>query len=91
MAFELKGLFDSGNLMDDLAFQGESDALFTDAKGHAGEIIIQAGKLVWLSAIYGVDLSEHEYDTGFATDLHTIAADIMARHDSAYNREYRAQ
>lgn len=86
VAFELKDLFDSGNLMDDLAFQGASDALFTDAKGHAGDIVVQAGLLIWLNAIYGVDLSEHEYDTGFATDLHTLAADIMARHDSTYNR-----
>ena len=57
-AIELKDLFDGGNLMDDLDFQGESDALFTDAKGHAGDIIIQAGLLVWLNAIYGVDLKK---------------------------------
>jgi hypothetical protein len=91
VALELNALLDSGNLLDDLAFQGKSDALFTDAKGHAGDIIIQGGLLVWLNAIYGVDLSEHEYDTGFVTDLHTLAADIMARHDSTYNREYGAQ
>ena len=90
VALELKDLSDSGNLMDDLVFQGKSGALFTDAKGHPGEIIVQGGLLIWLNAIYGVDLSEHEYETGFATDLHALAADIMARHDSTYNREYGA-
>ena len=56
-----------------------------DTKGHQGDIIVEAGSLVWLKSIYGVDLNTVEYDTGFNTDLHAIAEDIVNDHDSDYS------
>ena len=55
-----------------------------DTKGHQGDIIIEAGSLVWLNSIYSVDLSNFSYETGFNTDLHEIAKQIMDSHDPNY-------
>ena len=35
----------------------------------------------WLNAIYNVNLRTNEFDTGFNTDLHTIAENIANNHD----------
>jgi len=44
--------------------------------------------LLFLSSasIYGDDLSSNNYDTGFLTDLHGIAIEIMNNHPEAYKR-----
>jgi hypothetical protein len=57
---------------------------FVDTKGHQGDIIIETGSLVWLNSIYSVDLSNFSYETGFNTDLHEIAKQIMDSHDPNY-------
>jgi hypothetical protein len=61
-------------------------SLFTDEKGHQGQIVIETGTLIWLNSIYNVDLSTHNYETGFNTDLHEIAKQIMDSHDSYYKK-----
>ena len=72
-------------LLDDITRFGPAEtSLFTDTKGHQGDIIQEAGSLLWLSSIYGVDLSTFDYDTGFNTDLHAFAEDIMNSHDPDY-------
>ena len=74
-------------LLDDIGLMGaKPTSLFTDQKGHQGQIIIEAGSLVWLNSIYGVDLSTNTYNTGFNTDLHAIAQRIMANHDPNYKQ-----
>jgi hypothetical protein len=40
--------------------------------------------LIWLNCIYNVDLTQNEYKTGFVTDLHNIAKDIVDNHDTNY-------
>jgi hypothetical protein len=51
-------------LLDDITrFGPRETSLFVDDKGHQGDIIIEAGSLIWLNSIYGVDLSTFEYDT----------------------------
>lgn len=76
-----------GELSDDIAYQGpKATSLFTDYKGHQGQIAIETGTLLWLNSLYHVDLSTHVYDTGFDTDLHQIAIDIMNNHDSDYKK-----
>lgn len=74
-------------LEDDIAlFGAKPTSIFTDDKGHQGQIVIEAGTLVWLASIYGDDLSLNNYDTGVLTDLHGIAIEIMNNHPEAYKR-----
>lgn len=76
-----------GQLSDDIDYFGPIEtSLFTDDKGHQGQIIRETGSLLWLSSIYGVDLSTHEYDTGFNTDLHAVAKEIVDNHDPEYQK-----
>jgi len=40
-----------------------------------------------LNALYGVQLRTNDFDTGFNTDLHTIAEEIMDNHNSDYKQQ----
>ena len=74
-------------LLDDIRLMGaKPTSLFTDQKGHQGQIIIETGSLVWLNSIYGVDLSTNTYNTGFNTDLHAIAQRVVDNHDPNYRQ-----
>ncbi len=74
-------------LLDNISMFGpKPTSVFTDQKGHQGQIGIETGTLLWLNSIYRVDLSTHTYDTGFNTDLHDIAIQIMNDHDSHYKQ-----
>ena len=85
--FKLKQMYDDEMLLDDVSLFGSFEsALFTDNKGHQGEIIVTTGALIWLNAIYDVHLETNEFDTGFNTDLHTVAETIMENHDPAYKQ-----
>lgn len=73
------------SLQDDISMFGQKEtSIFTDYKGHQGQIVIETGTLIWLNCIYNVDLTQNEYKTGFDTDLHTIAKNIVDNHDSNY-------
>ena len=86
--FDLEGMYQNDVLLDDISLFGSFEsAIFTDDKGHQGEIIAYAGTLIWLNAIYGVHLRTNDFDTGFNTDLHTIAEEIMDNHDSDYKQQ----
>ena len=72
-------------LLDDISMVGpRSSSIFTDEKGHQGQIVFETGTMIWLNSIYNVDLTSFNYDTGFTTDLHAIAQDIIDSHDSNY-------
>ena len=72
-------------LLDDISMVGpKSSSIFTDEKGHQGQIVIETGTMIWLNSIYNVDLSSFNYDTGFNTDLSAVAQDIINNHDSNY-------
>jgi len=74
-------------LSDDISMVGpKSTSIFTDEKGHQGQIVIETGTMIWLNSIYNVNLSSFNYDTGFNTDLHAIAQDIIDTHDSNYKQ-----
>jgi len=74
-------------LLDDISMVGpKSTSIFTDEKGHQGQIVIETGTMIWLNSIYDVDLSSFNYDTGFTTDLHAIAQDIINGHDPNYKQ-----
>jgi hypothetical protein len=87
-AVELRNLYADGTLTgngDVSTLQGSANtAIFTDNLGHAGDILVELSSLVWLEAIYGVDLSSYDYDPGYTTDLKALASDIIATHEVAY-------
>ena len=85
-ALELRSLFEAGNLPDVSNLQGPSgSSLFTDYKGHAGDILKALGEYIWLDAIYGVELDKYAYDDGYQTDLKALAKSIMDTHNPDYN------
>jgi hypothetical protein len=85
-AAELYSLYDAGSLPDvDTLVSGTGEAIFSDAFGHADAILRDLGRLVWLRAIYGVDLSTYAHDPGYITDLKAIAQGIMDSHDPVYD------
>ena len=74
-------------LLDEIELFGPKPiSIFTDPKGHQGQIVIEAGTLIWLNSIYSEELIGNNYETGFNTDLHSIAEDIMNSHDSGYKK-----
>ena len=86
--FELMQMYEDDMLLDDILLFGSfEDSLFTDQKGHQGKIIAYTGVLIWLNALYDVHLRTNEFDTGFNTDLHTVAEEIMDRHDPDYKQQ----
>jgi hypothetical protein len=84
--FNLYQMNIDGLLLDQIDMFGSPEtSIFTDQKGHQGNIVRETGGLLWLGSIYGVDLVRNSnYNTGFSTDLHTIAEQIMATHDPNY-------
>ena len=72
-------------LLDDITMVGpKSTSIFTDEKGHQGQIVIETGTMIWLNSIYQINLEDFNYDTGFDTDLHQIAIDVTNNHPSSY-------
>lgn len=89
-AIELYKLFEEGNLPDVSSLTGDyNDAVFTDAKGHPGRILVDTCELIWLNAIYGVELDTYDHDPGYITDIKAIARDIMDAHNPDYNGPLR--
>jgi len=75
-------------LLDEISMFGPREtSIFTDEKGHQGDIVRETGGLIWLNSIYGVHLRTNDFDTGFNTDLHTIAENIMDLHDQNYKQQ----
>jgi len=88
-AAELRNLFSAGNLPEVQQVTGASaTSIYTDALGHPGTILRDLGRLVWLNAIYDVDLSTYSYGPHYTTNLNAIAQAIMAGHDPHYDAAY---
>jgi hypothetical protein len=88
-AVELRNLYAAGNLPDVQTLVSNSqDSIFLDTLGHGDDILIALGELIWLRAIYDVDISSYSYDPGYQADLKGIADAIMDAHDSAYDAPY---
>ena len=65
------------------------DSIYKDSLGHPGDILRDLGRLVWLNAIYDVDLSTYTYGPSYGTtDLKAIAKSIMDAHDPDYDAAY---
>ena len=85
--FDLVYQHENNLLLDDISLFGSyDDSIFTDAKGHQGNIVVNTGALIWLNGLYGVNLRTNDAYTGFNTDLHTIAENIANNHDPNYSQ-----
>ncbi len=84
---KLAQMYQENLLLDTITIFGpKPTSLFTDQKGHQGQIAIETGTLVWLQSIYNIDLTTNTYETGFNTDLHDIAKQVTDNHDSNYKQ-----
>lgn len=85
-AIELKKLFETGKLPDVIQLVGDNgSSVFADELGHPASILITLGDLIWLKAIYGVDLSELDYSDGYTVDLREIATRVVNNHNHRYS------
>lgn len=89
-AVELRNLQAANNLPAAPNLVGAAtNSIYTDALGHPGNILRDLGRLVWLNAIYDVDLTTYTFGPNYAgTDLKAIAKSIMDAHDSDYDAAY---
>lgn len=89
-AVELRNLLDANNLPGVPNLTGDTtNSIFVDPLGHPGDILRDLGRLVWLDAIYDVDLSTYTYGPSWGTtDLKAIAKGIMDGHDPEYDAAY---
>ena len=82
--YELREMFEGGNLSDVDQMRGSSGtSLFTDEKGHAGQIVKDLGTLLWLAAIHGVDPMTMPEFTQYETDIRLIARAILDEQSQA--------
>ena len=62
---------------------GETDndvGIFVDDKGHADEILVDLGTLVWGKVIYDIDPDSSYVQGEYQTDIEQIASDIVLEH-----------
>lgn len=84
--FELAAMHKDNLLSDNISLFGSfENGIFTDDKGHQGKIVAYTGTLMWLNGLYQVNLRTDDFETGFSTDLHSIAEEIMNSHDPDYS------
>lgn len=89
-AVELYNRWDAGTLTDVSEFVGSNGSgVFRDDFGHADLILEDLASLVWLQAIYGVDLATFDAGYPWTLDLNAIAASILAEHDPTYDAPWR--
>ena len=89
-AGELYTRYADGELDDVTELVGSNGSgVFRDGFGHADHILEDLASLVWLQAIYGVDLATFDAGYDWTIDLNTIASSILAEHDSAYDAPWR--
>lgn len=79
LAYELREMFENGELEGDIEqLQGpKQTSVFTDAKGHAGQIMIDTGTLIWLHAVHGVEPLDMPEFTQWDTDIRVIADRVL--------------
>ena len=83
-AIELRGLFESGSLPEISEMTSKRPpGLFTDRKGHAGQILLDLGTLIWLGTIYDIDMNDFPVSElkingeSYETDLLGMAQEIL--------------
>ena len=79
LAYEMREMFEEGDLDADIErLQGpRATSLFTDEKGHAGNIMVDTGTLIWLHAVHGIDPMDMPEFTQWNTDIRVIADSLL--------------
>ena len=81
-SLELKQRFEADALPDVSTLIG---GVYADALGHPLDILLDLSELIWLSAIYGVELDDYPHDPGYLTDLKGLAHELSMTHEVQYN------
>jgi len=83
---ELRILQSAGSVPDVTAMTGlAATSLFTDYKGHGGDILKDTASLVWLDRIYHVGCGDPAIAalfTGYMTDVCSVAASLLGAYDA---------
>ena len=79
VAYELREMFERGELEGDIEEMtgSKETSIFTDYKGHAGDMMIDTGTLIWLHAVYGVDPMTMPEFTQWEVDIRQISKDLI--------------
>jgi len=85
LAYELREMFEAGELEGDIEDMTGSAAtsIFTDYKGHAGDMMVDTGTLIWLHAVHGVDPMDVPAFNQWNTDIRVIADTLLDEEDQA--------
>ena len=80
LAYEMREMFEAGDLDGDVEqLQGaKATSLFTDEKGHAGDIFVDTGTLIWLHAVHGVEPMDMPIFEQWNVDIRQIAQNILS-------------
>ncbi|MBL6816732.1 MAG: alpha/beta hydrolase [Pseudomonadales bacterium] len=75
VVYDLRAAYEAGELGGDAAqLTGPSrNSVFTDEKGHAGNITKDTGTLIWLHAVHGVEPNDAPAFPQWETDIRAIA------------------
>jgi len=56
-----------------------AESFFADTGAHIGRMPLVLSQLIWLAAIYQVDVRKIDWDTGYKFDLKTMAYEIVSK------------
>jgi len=81
VAYELREMFENGELEGDIEqlTGSKTTSIFTDAKGHAGNLMIDTGSLIWLHAVHGVDPMTMPEFTEWEVDPRQLAKSLVEK------------
>lgn len=89
-AVMLRELFDAGDLEGITVLTGgAATAIYTDAIGHAGNMLKELSRLIMVRSLYDVDMTTYAFNPPFTADLKSMAQQITDAHDPAYDALYR--
>ena len=79
VSYELREMFEAGELEGDIEEMTgpKATSIYTDYKGHAGEMMIDTGTLIWLHAVHGVDPMTTPEFMQWEVDIRQIAKDLI--------------
>lgn len=75
VVYDLRAAYEAGELEGDVEqLTGPSrNSVFTDEKGHGGQITVDTGTLIWLHAVHGVEPKDAPAYPQWETDIRAIA------------------
>ena len=77
-ALDLRTRFEAGDLPEVEALSSATEAsVFNDVKGHADDVLVDLGGLVWLGVLYGLEPGQYPPPAGYDTDLVEMAERIV--------------